>query len=386
MEKRGIWQAVPSDQEAGSRSCAASTQLESGVAGDAELISSARSGDTAAIGALYERHAGAAWVVARQYSDSPTDADDVVADAFTAVFGAIQRGKGPESAFRAYLFTVVRRVAGLRREKNRRVQPTDDIAVLEAGTALAGTAEEPALAGFERGVVARAFHSLPERWQAVLWHTEVEGLTPAEIAPILGLTANGVAALAYRAREGLRQAYLQQHLQDPLDDGCRPSPASSAPTSAAGWARARPARSRRTSRTAGPVVGCCSSWATSTTACVPSSRPWSSDCSGSARSGWRCRSVAGWRPAPQPLLPPVQAVQAVPARAAWRPVARPQRVPRRRPGPSVQSVQPVQSVPAPLAVRSLPVAWRPSWPRSRWGSPQRSWAASRSPRSRRSPS
>lgn len=199
----------------------ASTQLESGVTGDAELIASARSGDTAAIGALYERHAGAAWVVARQYSDSPEDADDVVADSFTAVFGAIERGNGPEAAFRAYLFTVVRRVAGLRREKNRRVQPTDDIAVLEAGTALAGTAEEPALAGFERGVVARAFHSLPERWQAVLWHTEVEGLTPAEIAPILGLTANGTAALAYRAREGLRQAYLQQHLQDPLDDGCR---------------------------------------------------------------------------------------------------------------------------------------------------------------------
>ena len=86
---------------------------------------------------------------------------------------------------------------------------------------MAGTAEDPALAGFERGVVARAFHSLPERWQAVLWHTEVEGLSPAEIAPILGLTANGVAALAYRAREGLRQAYLQQHLQDPLDEGCR---------------------------------------------------------------------------------------------------------------------------------------------------------------------
>lgn len=199
----------------------ASAELDDGVVGDAELIASARSGDAAALGALYERHSGAAWVVARQYTDSPADADDVVADSFAAVFGALQRGSGPESAFRAYLFTVVRRVAGLRREKARRVQPTDDIAVLEAGTALAGTAEEPALAGFERGVVARAFHSLPERWQAVLWHTEVEGLSPAEIAPTLGLTANGVAALAYRAREGLRQAYLQEHLQHPLDEGCR---------------------------------------------------------------------------------------------------------------------------------------------------------------------
>ena len=198
-----------------------STQLDDSVMGDAELIAAARTGDAAAVGALYERHAGAAWVVARQYTNSPADADDVVSDSFAAVFGALQRGKGPESAFRAYLFTVVRRSAGVRREKDRRVEPTDDIAVLERGTAMAPTAEDPALAGFERGVVARAFHSLPERWQAVLWHTEVEGLSPAEIAPILGLTSNGVAALSYRAREGLRQAYLQEHLQDPLDEGCR---------------------------------------------------------------------------------------------------------------------------------------------------------------------
>ena len=188
---------------------------------DAELIAAVRTGDEAAFGALYERHAGAATAVARRCTDDLADADDVVADAFTAVYSALQRGNGPDEAFRAYLFTVVRRVAGVRRDGARRMQPTDDLATLEAGTALAGTAEEPALEGFERGVVARAFHSLPERWQAVLWHTEVEGLPPAEIAPLLGLTANGVAALAYRAREGLRQAYLQQHLRDPLDEGCR---------------------------------------------------------------------------------------------------------------------------------------------------------------------
>jgi hypothetical protein len=55
----------------------------------------------------------------------------------------------------------------------------------------------------------------------VLWHTEVEGEKPAAIAPLLGLTANGVSALAYRAREGLRQAYLQQHLADVAGDRCR---------------------------------------------------------------------------------------------------------------------------------------------------------------------
>ena len=71
-------------------------------------------------------------------------------------------------------------------------------------------------------MIARAFASLPERWQAVLWHTEIEGARPAEVASLLGLTANGVAALAYRAREGLRQAYLQMHMSGAVRDECRP--------------------------------------------------------------------------------------------------------------------------------------------------------------------
>ena len=45
----------------------------------------------------------------------------------------------------------------------------------------------------------------------VLWHTEVEQQKPADIAPLLGMSANSVSALAYRAREGLRQAFLSQH-------------------------------------------------------------------------------------------------------------------------------------------------------------------------------
>jgi transcriptional regulator len=55
----------------------------------------------------------------------------------------------------------------------------------------------------------------------VLWHTEIAGLSPAAVAPILGLTPNGVSALAYRAREGLRQAYLQVYLAETIKQRCR---------------------------------------------------------------------------------------------------------------------------------------------------------------------
>jgi hypothetical protein len=46
----------------------------------------------------------------------------------------------------------------------------------------------------------------------VLWHTEVEGNSPTEVAGLLGMTPNAVAVLAHRAREGLRSLYLQQHV------------------------------------------------------------------------------------------------------------------------------------------------------------------------------
>lgn len=190
------------------------------LSSDAELITAVRSGDASAFGVLYERHAGAARAVARQYSNRHADAEDAVSDAFSRVFSAIQGGGGPDVAFRAYLFTVLRRVAMERVEAGRRAVATDDVETFEAAAGPGESTEEPALAGFERGVVSRAYKSLPERWQAVLWYTEVEELGPAEIAPILGLTANGVAALAYRAREGLRQAYLQQHLAAPEDEAC----------------------------------------------------------------------------------------------------------------------------------------------------------------------
>ncbi|MGH3727999.1 MAG: zf-HC2 domain-containing protein, partial [Micromonosporaceae bacterium] len=63
-------------------------------------------------------------------------------------------------------------------------------------------------------LATQAFHTLPERWQLVLWHTDIEAEDPTTIAPLLGLTPNGVTALAYRARERLRQAYLQARLTE----------------------------------------------------------------------------------------------------------------------------------------------------------------------------
>ena len=186
--------------------------------GDADLIKASRTGDAAAYDSLYRRHVAAAHGLARQLVRSRAEADDVVAETFAKILDLLHRGGGPDDAFRPYLLTAVRRAAYDRHRAERRQLGTDEMEAFDRGVPFA----DPAVADLERTMIARAFASLPERWQAVLWHTEIEGARPADVAPLLGLTANSVAALAYRAREGLRQAYLQMHLSGAVRDECRP--------------------------------------------------------------------------------------------------------------------------------------------------------------------
>ncbi|MGH3506801.1 MAG: sigma-70 family RNA polymerase sigma factor, partial [Nocardioidaceae bacterium] len=175
-----------------------------------------RGGDAHAYGTLFDRHRESANRLARQLVSS-ADADDLVSEAFIKVLRVLKDGGGPDIAFRPYLLTAVRRLHVDRIRSNSKVTPSDEMDRFDPGVPFA----DPAVANFESSAAAKAFASLPERWQMVLWHLEVEGQKPADIAPLLGMSANSVSALAYRAREGLRQAYLQMHLADTAAEECR---------------------------------------------------------------------------------------------------------------------------------------------------------------------
>ncbi|MFD0595786.1 sigma-70 family RNA polymerase sigma factor [Catellatospora coxensis] len=175
---------------------------------DPQLICLVRGGDTDAFGLLYERHLESARRLARVLSTDHADADDLIADTFAKVLAVLRNGGGPDTAFRAYLLTTMRHTRYDRARRERRVELTDDLTRYER----AEPVDDPTISRLETSYAARAFNRLPERWRAVLWHTEVEGESPSQVAPLLGLTPNGVAALAYRARERLRQMYLQEHI------------------------------------------------------------------------------------------------------------------------------------------------------------------------------
>lgn len=180
---------------------------------DAELIERVRSGDTRAFGDLWRRHYRSAARVARQFT-STIDADDLVSEAYARIYQRVLAGGGPTGAFRPYLYTTIRNLASTWGAASRDIQ-VDMIDDFEDDR-IPG---DPAAWALDRTLTARAFRSLPERWQTVLWYTEVEGMDPHEVAPIMGMTANGVAALSYRAREGLRKAWLQAHVSDATASG-----------------------------------------------------------------------------------------------------------------------------------------------------------------------
>ncbi len=186
-------------------------------ADDARLLNMVRAGDAEAFGTLRSRHESAARRLARHLVASPYEVDDVVAEAFAWVLDVTRRGGGPSNSVRPYVLTVLRRVCYYRLTGQPTWQRTDARPLPEPGEPFI----EPSLAGIETAIIARAYLSLPERWRAVLWHAQVEQARPADVAPLLGVTRNGVVALNRRATDGLRQAYLQRHLATNVRPECR---------------------------------------------------------------------------------------------------------------------------------------------------------------------
>ena len=171
------------------------------------LLQRLRNGEDAAFGELFELHAAAVRRLAQSLAQDRSEAEDITAETFFRVLQALRRGAGPRDYIRAYLLTVARRVSWEWHGARRDVPVSDDELTFRAGAG-ADTHQRTA----EHTLITTAFTSLPERWRTVLWQTEVEGEQPAMVAPHFGLSANATAALARRARQGLRAAYLQAHL------------------------------------------------------------------------------------------------------------------------------------------------------------------------------
>src|SRR4051812_29018117 len=77
---------------------------------DAVLVERVRGGDDTAYSLLWSRHEDAARQLASHIA-APSEVDDLVAETFTGTLDALRAGGGPDTAFRPYLVSALRRRA-----------------------------------------------------------------------------------------------------------------------------------------------------------------------------------------------------------------------------------------------------------------------------------
>ncbi|MDF1506139.1 sigma-70 family RNA polymerase sigma factor [Roseisolibacter sp. H3M3-2] len=182
-------------------------------AGDAALVARVLDGDEGALGVLLARHLDAAYAVALAILRDPTDADDACQEAFLIAVRRLDQCAAPER-FRHWLLRIVQnRARNLIRRERLREGPSVDAVRAVAPHDVERSAHRAELARD----LGRALARLTERQRVIVLLHDVEGLTHAEIADVLGIAAVTSRVNLFKARRNLRR-WLAPHQPGAADD------------------------------------------------------------------------------------------------------------------------------------------------------------------------
>jgi RNA polymerase sigma-70 factor (ECF subfamily) len=193
--------------------CGAPDRSGEAISDEAELLAGLRAGSEGAYDELLRRHGGRLLAVARRILRSDDDALDAVQDALIQAFRNLESFAG-QSQLSTWLHRITVNAA-LMRIRRRRSRPEEPIEALlpsfvEDGHSTVefrdwGESPEVVLAREEvRTAVREAIDRLPESYRTVLVLRDIEELDTAEVAELLGISANAVKIRLHRARQALR--------------------------------------------------------------------------------------------------------------------------------------------------------------------------------------
>lgn len=195
--------------------------METAVADEPSLLAALRKGDGRAYEQLVNGHGGRMLAVARRLLRNEEEARDAVQDAFLLAFRGLPRFAG-QSRLGTWLHRIVVNAA-LMKLRRRRARPEESIepllpTFLADGHATRSysdwpeSAEELLERAEVRNLVRTAIDRLPPTYRTVLLLRDIEELETAEVASLLGISANAVKIRLHRARQALREL-LDAHLE-----------------------------------------------------------------------------------------------------------------------------------------------------------------------------
>ena len=180
---------------------------------DEALVDALRRREPTAAEQLVARYGDLAYRVALRITSNAEDAEEVVQDAILSVVRKIDSFRG-ESAFRSWFYRVVSNAAyGHRRPKVLIEIPLEDVlpAFDEHGRHAglfrdwSSSVDDPAVQRQLRDVLTSAIDELPLHYRAATVLRDIEGLSTAEVAEVMGISIPTAKTRAHRARLLLRK-------------------------------------------------------------------------------------------------------------------------------------------------------------------------------------
>ncbi len=135
----------------------------------------------------------------RRVPDAAT-ADDILQDVYLRIHAHIDELRESER-LESWIYQITRNAIA---DHYRRTRPQDEL----PESLPAPAAEEPDAEAELAPSVLDMLHCIPPKYRQALELTELQGLTQAELAQHLGISVSGAKSRVQRAREKLREAFL----------------------------------------------------------------------------------------------------------------------------------------------------------------------------------
>ena len=178
---------------------------------DAELLRRTANGDRSAFDAFVVRHAAAVLRLAQAIAPDAALAEDVVQQAFMAAFRSASTFRG-EASPRSWLLTIARHAAYKVRSRQLKEQPVEEPLARLGGEAGWGAVDPEAMAirAEQRDRLEAAIGRLSPSDREVLILRDIEQLSGAETAAMLGVQLRAMKSRLHRARLRLAVALREQ--------------------------------------------------------------------------------------------------------------------------------------------------------------------------------
>lgn len=186
---------------------------------DAALVSRAQSGDHSAFDTLMIKYRERIYGVVYNMTANRDDAADITQDAFIKAFSSIQRFQGKSSFFTwLYRIAVNTALSHIKKNRKRRFFSFENlhedagyetaVEVLSAKT----KTDKNVLLGELQEKLNEALQKLSPKHRTVVVLYEIDGLSHAEIADIVGCSQGTVRSRLHYAKQQL-QSYLEEYLR-----------------------------------------------------------------------------------------------------------------------------------------------------------------------------